>query len=64
MNTLQQIAIEQRSIIEIIEKAEGRKVTEREFAAAKRLAQIAVTFPRGFRRYRVRDYERGEFRAK
>jgi hypothetical protein len=40
------------------------KMTEQEFIRAKRLALIAKANPTGFRRYRVKDYERGDFRAK
>lgn len=42
-------------------KAPREKMTEAEFVKAKRLAKIDAAFPKGFRRFTVRNYERGEF---
>jgi hypothetical protein len=38
-----------------------RKKTEEEFMREKRERQIREAFPTGFRRYRVKNYEKGEF---
>jgi hypothetical protein len=53
-NTSQTLVKEHRALIAAIEKVEGRKVNEQEFILAKRLAQFAVAFPKGFRRYHVK----------
>lgn len=50
--TSQKLVEEHRKLLAAIEKVEGRKATEKEFILAKRLAQLTVAFPNGFRRYR------------
>lgn len=59
--TRMKVVAELRKLLAAIETSQGRKATKHEFELARRLAQLAVTFPNGFRRYRVKAYERGEF---